>query len=184
MAASADGSILVTVTGNLKNTLNDGQIVTATAGVAVKENLANGTGASQFNRGWQSKGRALTSGASEDIDLYDLGSLDIGAGAGEDGLGLGLTATAVVCIVVTNNTSSVGNLVFGGKNTAAAWNSPFGVGGSASDTAQLILPPRGGVCLWAVGSPAFAVADTSNHLLTIAASGGAINYDIAVLFRG
>lgn len=178
MAASADGSIKVTLTGNLKNTLTDGQSVSTTIGKNVNLNLSTGTGLNQFNRGWQST-RTLTN-TSENIDLYDLGSLDVGAGAGEDGLGLGLAATAVVALFIENLSTSAASLLIGGESSGATWNSPF----NASDTAKLSIPANGGVLLYAVGASAFAVADTTNHLLKIEASGGTANYTITVFFRG
>lgn len=179
MAATATGSIKVTLSGELKNSLTDGTISSVTIGTAPSITLSGGTGLNQFNRGWQSKGRVLAS-ATEDIDLYDLGSLDIGAGAGEDALGLPLAATAVVAICIENRATSAVNLLVGGKATAAAWNSPF----NADDNAKLSIPPNGGVLLWCVSASAFAVADTSNHLLKIEASGGSATYDITVFFRG
>lgn len=179
MAATADGSIKVTLTGTLKNTLTDGTTATTTIGTTPSITLAGGTGLNQFNRGWQSRGRTLSS-ASENIDLYDLGSLDIGAGAGEDALGLPLAATAVVAICIENRSTSAVDLLVGGLNATTAWNSPF----AASDTAKLSIPPNGGVLLWCVSTAGFPVADVSNHLLKIEASGGAATYDITVFFRG
>lgn len=180
MAASADGSVKVTLTGNLKNTLTDGQSVTTSIGVSVNVPLTNGTSASQFNRGWQSLTRTLNSAATEDIDMYDLGSLDVGAGAGEDALGLTLTATAVVAICIENKATSAGTLLVGGKAATTAWNSPF----NADDNAKLSIPPSGGVLLWATGGTAFAVADTTNHLLKLEASGGICNFSVCIFFRG
>jgi hypothetical protein len=179
MAASATGSVKVTLSGELKNTLTDGQTVSATIGTSPSLSLATGTGANQFNRGWQSKGRVLAS-TSENIDMYDLGSLDIGAGAGEDALGLSLAATAVVAICVENRAVSAVNLLVGGLSATTAWNNPF----NGDDDAKLSIPPNGGVMLWAVGATAFAVADTTNHLLKIEAAGGSATYDICVFFRG
>jgi hypothetical protein len=179
MAASATGDIKITLTGSLVNTLTDGQTVTTTVGAAISKPLTSGTGANNFNRAWQSKGRTLSS-ASEDIDLYDLGALDVGAGAGEDALGLPLAATAVVCICIENRAASAVPLLVGGKAAATAWNSMF----NGDDNAKLSLPVNSGFCFWAIGASALAVADVSNHLLKIEASGGAAIYDIYVFFRG
>lgn len=179
MAASATGSVKITVTGELKNTLTDTQVVTTTVGTNPSINLTSGTGALMFNRGWQSKNRALVSAATLSVDMYDLGALDLGTGAGEDALGLALACSAVVCLCVENLSTSAGTLLVGGEGSAAAWNSIF----NGVDTAKLSLPPNSGVCIWAVGATAFPVADTSNHLLKFEASGGDCSYNITVLCR-
>lgn len=180
MAASATGSIKVTLTGDLKNALTDGQSVSTQIGTSPSLSLTSGTGLNQFNRGWQSKNRALLAAASENIDLYDLGSLDLGAGAGEDSLGLTIAATGLVALCVENLSTSAGNLIVGGLGATTAWNDAF----NADDDAAIKLPPNSGVLLWAVGATAWAIADVSNHLLKIAASGGNCSYNICVFLRG
>lgn len=146
---------------------------------SVLQSITNGTGANQADAYWQSEGRTLTSGNDEDIDLYDFGALDIGAGAGLDPLGQALTLADVVILLVVNRDTSTGTLLVGAEGSGAAWNSPF----NGDDEAALALPPGGFALLGAPGATAFPVADTSNHLLTLAASGGDCTYDIYIIGR-
>jgi hypothetical protein len=161
----------------------DNGVVTANASHGVGQSInftASGTGAGQADRFWQSTGRTLTSAATEDLDVYDLGSLDIsGAGAGRDALGQLWTVAEIAGILVFNRGTSAGNLLVGNNNTTAAWNSIL----NASDTAAITLPPSGILLLASTNDPAWAVADSSNHLLRFTASGGACTYDVYLLGR-
>ncbi len=143
--------------------------------------ITNGsTGANKANRFWQSSGRPITSGSSETLDLYDFGGIDIGAGAGNDIFGLPLTLSAIVAILIRNHSTSTGSLTIGGDGTTHAWNSPL----SASDTATIgPITPDGVLTLLDVSATGFPVADVTNHLLKIAASGGNVTYDIFILGR-
>lgn len=141
--------------------------------------LTDGVGADEADARWQSEGRALTSGNSETIDVHDFGSLDIGAGAGLDQLGQALSLADLVILLIVNRATSAGTLLVGADGTTAAFNSIF----NGDDEAALSLPPAAGVLLFAPGATAFAVADTSNHLLKIAASGGNCTYDAYIIGR-
>lgn len=143
-------------------------------------NLATGTSANQADRVWSDAGRTLNSGSNETIDMYDLGSLDIGGGAGKDALGQAFALAEVVAILIVNRKASVGNLTIGGDGTTAAWNSAFG----GSDTAvSPAIPPGGWWMLFVPSDPALVVTDVTNHLLKLAASGGNVTYDITIIGR-
>lgn len=161
----------------------DGAVLTASAAHGVAQAVtftASGTGAGQADRFWQSTGRTLTSGGSEDLDVYDLASLDIsGAGAGRDALGQVWTVAEIAGILVYNRPTSAGDLLIGGKGTAAAWS----IWLNNNDDAELTLKPSGIFLLASTNDPAWGVTDTSNHLLTMLASGGAVTYDIYLLGR-
>lgn len=161
----------------------DGAVLTASAAHGAAQAVtftASGTGAGQADRFWQSTGRMLTSGGSEDLDVYDLASLDIsGAGAGRDALGQVWTVAEIAGILVYNRPTSAGDLLIGGKGTAAAWS----IWLNNNDDAELTLKPSGIFLLASTNDPAWAVADTSNHLLTMLASGGAVTYDVYLLGR-
>lgn len=167
----------------LNNTLDgDAQTAGVVQGFQFRPDpsLTSGTTADKADFVWSDTGRTITSAGSESIDLYDLGSIDIGGGAGKDGLGQAVTLAEIVAIIVVNTSASAGNLIIGGEASAAAWNSPF----NGSDTATAgPFPPDSFWYLYSSADPAFAVADTSNHLLKLAASGGDVTYDIAVLGR-
>lgn len=151
---------------------------------APETTLTSGTGANQFDRTWESPGRTLNSGNDEDIDLFDLGSIDIGAGAGRDSAGQTVAIAEIVALLIWNKAASAGNLLIGGEGSGAAWNSMFHVSGTPSDTAGFgPLGPGGVFFAFRPDDPAWAVADSTNHLLTIAATGGNVTYDIMFLGR-
>jgi hypothetical protein len=174
------------IAATLANTIDNAvQSATCSQGFSLTPvtTLANGTSANQCDRVWSSTARALTSGGSENIDMYDLAAFDIGGGAGKDATGQSFTNVECVALLIRNNTTSAGTLIVGGEGSAAAWQSPFMVSGSLSDTAQVTVGIGGWFLLFAPADPAYPIADTSNHLLKIAASGGAATYDAAILFR-
>lgn len=183
MARSLSGfSVTSTLKATLQNSL-DGSAFNATAALGATLNpdtaLTTGTAEDKADRIWQDTARELSSGASEDLDLYDFGSIDIGAGAGRDATGQLITLAEVVALQIYNRPTSTGSLVIGGKGTAAAWNSPF----NGDDDAVLILPPGGFWLLFNPADPAYVVTDATNHLLQMAASGGDLTYDIYILGR-
>lgn len=180
MAESLTSKVKCSLTGTLTNTLSS-----SNGSVPFELNhdytltLTSGTSASMADRAWTSTSRSLSGATSEDIDMYDLASINIGAGAGLDPLGQSWATVEVVAVMITNDSTSTGNLTVGGKAATTAWNSPF----SASDdyTFGPIMP--GGVLLFASpANPAYAVADVSNHLLKIASSASA-TYTISILAR-
>lgn len=141
--------------------------------------LANGTGPGQADRVWQSVGRVLLAAASEVIDLHDFTGLDIGAGAGNDANGQPLALAEIVRILVVSDPSSVGDLIVGAEGSAAAWTSFNGSGTVPLKT----IKPGGELDGIDVTDPAMAVADATNHLLKLEASGGDVTYSIYILGR-
>lgn len=164
----------------LKSVLTDTLEVPASIGEDINLAFTNGTAENQADRGWQSESRALVSGASETLDLYDLGSIDIGNGAGRDPLGLQQANVELVGLLIQNvgSVGNLGTLVIGGEGSAAAWASFI-----KSDTVVLDLPPRGVLFLACPYDPAWPIADVSSHLLKFAASGGNVAYKIWMLTR-
>ena len=145
-------------------------------------NLATGTTENKADRCWSDKGRTLGSGVDVQIDIYDFAGENPGAGAGNDALGQAIVLAEVVAILVVSASTSVGNVVVGGDQggvNAADWNPVFnGVDGDA-----LIVRPGGFLFLTCPPDPAYAVADTTSHMLTIGAAGGAVTYDLHILGR-
>ena len=162
---------------------SDGAAITASGSHGAAQSItfsASGTGSGQADRFWQSTGRTLATSGTEDIDVYDLGSLDIsGAGAGRDALGQLWTVAEIAGIMVYNRPTSAGDLLIGGKGTSAAFKSFL----ASSNTAQVTLKPSGIFLISSTNDPAYAVVDSTNHLLTMTASGGAVTYDIYLLGR-
>lgn len=172
----------IELAGNLINPQTGAGESGSTASLEIAELIAiafaNGTGAGQANAIWPSKGRTIVSTEDEVIDLFDFGSIDIGAGPGLDPLSQPLTLATIVGLVIYNRPTSAGNLLVGGEASAAAWNSPF----NGDDEAKLVLHP-GSPLLLASPTTGYAVADTSNHLLELAAPAGNVTYDIFVIGR-
>jgi hypothetical protein len=137
--------------------------------------LTAGTASDKANVLYTETDRALTSGQNDDLDVYDLAVFD----QTTDLLGNTITFTEIVAICVRNQSGSAGNLLLGGISATTAWNSMF----NGDDDAVLNIHPGGLFLLSAPDDPAYAVADTSNHLLRVNASGGNITYDIAILGR-
>lgn len=141
--------------------------------------LTDGTAVGQADKIIKAAGQTLTS-TTTDIDMYDLGSLNVGAGAGRDNLGQAVALAEVVAVLFYIHTTSTGTFIIGNNGTAAAWNSPF----NGSDTAS-IGPFRAGsiVMLATRSATGFTVTDASNHLLRLEASGGTVNYDMVIIGR-
>ena len=182
MARSLTGiRVVATLQATLGNTL-DGNAYTASVAQGFTRTpataLSTGTSANQADRIWQDTARALASGGTEDLDLYDLGSLDIDAGSGRDGLGQLFTLAALVAICIENKSTSAGTLQVGGKGNSTAFTSIFG-----ANTDIIKIRPGGLLLLFAPTDPAYAIVDTTNHILKMEASGGAVTYDIALLGR-
>mgnify|MGYP003629733578 CR=1 FL=1 len=187
MADTLESVLNLSLIATFKQSLaNSGGTVEVPIKVTKNLRLLNGTSADQADKAWGSLGRALTTSATEDIDLYDLGTIDIGPGAGRDPLGQDVTYAELVMIYIGNATTSTGSLLIGGKAAGTAQLNTFlAVAGTASDTAQIgPIPPGGFVVLYAPAAAAFAVADATNHLLAMTESGvGALTYDIVVWAR-
>lgn len=140
---------------------------------------ADGTSTGQADKIIKAAGQTLAS-TTTDIDMYDLGSLDVGGGAGRDNLGQTVALAEVVMVLFYVHTTSTGTFIIGNNGTAAAWNSPF----NGSDTATLGPFQPGSIVMLATRhATGFAVADTSNHLLRLEASGGTVNYDMVIVGR-
>lgn len=190
MARSIDGVTIKAILEGILNATADGSVLVPSSSFGStftpSTKITSGTGAYMANRAWQSSGRVLAGSATEDIDLYDLGALDIGMGAGKDMLGQALALTDIVAMLITVDPLSVGSLLVGGKAAATAWNSFFHSAGTPDDSAGIgPIPPGGAIFLFAPTAPALAVADTSNHLLKMAATAaGQVIYSVALLGRG
>ena len=150
-------------------------------GKLTKTTFATGTSTSQAERMWCSLARALDGGSDEDIDVYDLGSIDIGTGAGLDGLGEAITFSGIKGIYIENISGSAGTLHIGGEGTAAGWDSLFGATAGNAYDSYIKLAPGAIFCYMNPTAAGLTVADSTNHLLTMAAVGGALTYNIILV---
>ena len=169
------------VVANLLDANDTGKASISHAGSELAS-IASGTIADTADRAWSDKGRTLTSGADVQIDIFDFAGEDVGSGDGMDALGLDLELAEIVGILVISASTSVGTLVVGGDQggiNAADWNVPF----NAVDGDAVNVLPGGFMLLVAPPNPAYAVTDSTAHMLTIGASGGAATYDVHILGR-
>lgn len=176
LSTSLKLSLSATLVNTLVNSLAAPQVQ-----ISPNYNLSyqDGTASGQANKVWASMGRALAGSGTEDIDMYALGAIDIGAGAGKDPLGGPFANFEMATLLIYNNPTSVGSLLIGGKGASTAWTSLF----NAVNTSVLSLPPSGIALFTAQQSPAWLIANTTNYLLKMLASGGAVTYDIYAIFR-
>lgn len=174
-----------TLKATLKNTINTTNSAAIAQGRLYKlaTALSSGTAANQADRVWESLGRTLNSGTSENLDLYDLGTFDVGAGAGKDALGLAMSNAKLVALGVAVDPISVGDLYIGGEGSAAAFQQLFHSAGALSDSAGLVVRPSGLCLVFAPALAAYPVTDATDHLLKFAAVGGNVTYDVIFLAR-
>lgn len=180
MADSLTGKITASFSATLTNALTN-SLASATVLIdssTITQTITDGTTANAADKVWASKARSLSGATSETLDLYDFGSVNIGAGAGLDPLGGALALAEIVGILVYNNTTSTGTITLGADGTTAAWNSWC----NADDDAAVTIKPGGIFLLTSPTDPGFAVADTSNHLLKVASS-ASLTYDIYLFGR-
>jgi len=106
----------------------------------------------------------ITSGTSLTVDVYDLGTLDVGAGAGDDNLGETHANTAVNSIIIQNDGDSAGTLRIN-QTVANSWSGLLG------GSNQIDLP-AGGFFALSYGATGSAVTDASSHLIQLDAVSG------------
>lgn len=174
-----NGTLDLKFSGNYKNTLTDSYAPTlpiTTDQIAIS--LSGGTGDNQADRLWPSKSRALTGGSSETIDIYDLGSVDIGAGAGLDPLGQAFAQAGLMGIVVILAAGSAGSLhvdtsLVNGHTGLLDGTVKLKATSTYKSVFVIMVPAA------AVG----AITDGSNHLIKFEAVGGNVTYDAYLLGR-
>ncbi|KKN55354.1 hypothetical protein LCGC14_0583440 [marine sediment metagenome] len=141
--------------------------------------LTSGTTANKLDLELQNRDKALTSAATDDYNLFDGSTFD-GTATNFDMLGNAAGFTEVVAVLAHNQSTSAGNMVIGGQGDSTAWTGPFG--GKLSTDIQIIHP--GGIySIFAPDDPAYAVANTTNHIFQVLASGGDITYDLVFFGR-
>lgn len=143
-------------------------------GFSLGSSFSDGTSANQADAFIFEIDRTLSS-TSENLDMYDLAAFD----AATDIYGNAVTFAEIVAILIQCESTSTTNLLVGGLSATTAWNSIF----NGDDDAKIPVHPGGFLMLVAPDDPAYAVADTSNHLLKMEASGGNVTYNLAILGR-
>lgn len=106
----------------------------------------------------------ISSGTSLTVDLFDLGTLDVGVGAGRDNLGETQANSFINSIMIANDSESAGTLRID-QTVANSWDGI--TGGSTS-----VDIPAGGFFSISYGYGGKAVTDATNHILTLTAVSG------------
>jgi len=132
---------------------------------AFLDDSKNGSGTIVPNRVFLLDKEAITSGSSLTIDLYDLGSLDLGAGVGDDNLGETHANSFINSVMIQSDAGSAGTLRIN-QSVANAWT---GITGGSATSIDL---PAGGFYAISYGSDGYAVTDASDHILQIDAVSG------------
>jgi len=172
---SVSSTVKASSSSTVNNVLSDGtKTPTVTLGTSLSATVTDGTAQGQADRAWSRYSTAILSGANEDVDVYDLGTLDIGAGAGKDALGQDWAVAEIVHVLVYN--AGPGLLTMS-PSSSGGWTALIGASGSVG------IKAGGFAQFYAPSDPAFAVTDTSSHQLNFAASGDTCTYDLHLLGR-
>jgi hypothetical protein len=174
------GTLKATWKTTLKNLLDDGSTsATATHSYSLlNKTLTYGIADGKATRAWQVKSRSISSGNTEDIDLYDYATVDLGAGLRRDGIGQ-LAAYKQVVGFIIKCASGAGSLEVMPANPSnhVAWMPSLTVangGALRSGATMALIQPK---------STAFTITDASSHMLRLGANGGAVSYNLYVLAR-
>ena len=151
------------------------------AACSVSSNIASGTGATHlysksfendlkdssgdfiFDRSFALEDYSLTVASGNlDIDLYDLGSIDLGAGAGEDALGLTHANAKIHLVAIQNKEITGGGTLRIDGGVTGHWTGIL----PASATLDL---PQGGFLVVQFGDTGSTVTDATNHMLRLSA---------------
>lgn len=108
-----------------------------------------------------------------DIDLYDLGTLNVGAGAGQDNLGLSHANARIIAIGVRNQVITSGGTLRIDNNGVggAQWNGIF------HDSTVLDLAQGAFFCFY-LGESGKTVTDSTSHILRMSAQSATVNLDL------
>ena len=151
------------------------------AACSVSSNIASGTGATHlysksfendlknssgdfiFDRSFALEDYSLTVASGNlDIDLYDLGSIDLGAGAGEDALGLTHANAKIHLLAIQNKEIAGGGTLRIDGGVTGHWTGIL----PASATLDI---PQGGFLVVQFGDTGSTVTDATNHMLRLSA---------------
>lgn len=151
------------------------------AACSVSSNIASGTGATHlysksfendlknssgdfiFDRSFALEDYSLTVASGNlDIDLYDLGSIDLGAGAGEDALGLTHANAKIHLVAIQNKEITGGGTLRIDGGVTGHWTGIL----PASATLDI---PQGGFLVVQFGDAGSTVTDATNHMLRLSA---------------
>lgn len=193
MTRSLEGiQLRLAFSATLKNVLTDTER-TATAALLFSYNptIVDGTDEEEANRGWEYSG-TLAAAATLVVDLFDLGTLDVGAGAGKDALGQSVALDQIVTIVIMNTSDLADNASVDSDSdsdivpcleiepdASAGWT-PIGTHTALTGGA---LQAGGVLVKMQVEQTAFLVTDGVSHRIKLTARGGEVDFKILVIGR-
>lgn len=172
--------VKLTINGTVKNVLDNTVIAQSKIGGSlISSQLLSGVSDSQANRAWEAT-RTITSGNTEDLDLYDLANIDIGAGNGMDALGQAWVCEEVVTLYIKVSSSDDGAYleVMPSQPTGyLTWAPVLTVANGAALKLNSVL------LMHQPDADGFDISDGVSHVLRLKANGGDVTYDILVVGR-
>ena len=144
-----------------------------------KADLKNSSDAFIYDRVLEINDYSLTVAAGAlDIDLYDLGTLDVGAGAGRDNLGLDHANARVLAIMIRHQEDGNGGALRIDQSGAgaSAWTGLF------PSSTQLDLD-EGAFVFAYLGESGKTVTDTTDNFLRLVAQTATCVFDLVVFTK-
>lgn len=163
-----------TFSQSVAGTINSGTGASHKLSKTMSHTLKDSAGAYLFDRIFALENYSLTTGAGNlDIDLYDLGTLDLGAGAGQDNLGLTHANARTIAFGIQNQVVSGGGTLRIDQSGASttAWTGFFH-GSTVLDLAQ------GAFISSYLGESGKTITDTTDHILRLSAQTNNCTIDV------
>jgi len=166
MSTSFNGSIKLSVSGNLARSIDLGN-VNYNLNYTKNYSLTNGTGANQANIVF-SDTRTLTASSTENLDLY---------GGLNDAFGAVINFTTIKGLMVVASAANTNDVIIGGDatNTFLSW---VGV-----EAASVLVKPGGTLFLMSPNAASYSVTTGTADLLMVtnSSSGTSVTYDIILI---
>lgn len=177
---TASGRVRLEANVDVRNTLDDEVIASATISFRSVLTLTDGGEANMIDRAWQLKNAQLSSGAQVTHDIYDFEGIDIGAGTGRDHVGQALTMDEIVAVIIKNeNDIDEDGVLSIEPAPSQGWTAI----GSHLEADGGGLLGQGMLMKAQPAEAGFDVADGSSHRIRLTAVGGDVTYTIVLLGR-
>lgn len=172
--------VKLSITATARNVLSTDPALQASAAINFSHNpeLSSGVSEDQANRVIDYSATIAASGTLV-IDLYDLGTLDMGAGAGLDLLGQAVIIEEIMLIMIKNKSAESGGVLQIAPDASNGW-APIGSHTVANGGA---LQPDGLLLKMQTDTVGFDVADASSHRIILTATGGDVDFRLVILGR-
>ncbi len=173
------------ITATIQNIMDDAQTASGQVSIGGDLKLNSGVSLNEASRGWQwihtaANPKTISSGGTLVIDMFDFGSLDMGAGIGNDSVGQDLELLEIVAFMFKNaNVDGVAGQLEIEPDPSNGWT-PIG-----SHTVALggALRAQGVYQKHQPDTQGFPVTDGVSHRVRLTANGGDVNVEITVLGR-